>query len=900
MGCFNSPVLFSQELKNPLTLSNEWVGYSIGDPYVLKHKGIFYLYCSTKDAETGIKCWSSKDLLKWKYEGLCSTSTVTKGAYAPEVVYRNGKFYLFTSPGGNGHYILTSDSPAGPFVPATSNLGRAIDGSGFTDDDGTMYFFHASTEGIIGCIMPDPLSFGAELNLNARMNNWWTEGPCMFKRNGFYYLIYTGNHLLSKGYRIDYAISDKGPLSSFTPAASQNPILIDALGLHTGLGHGSIFIGPDLDSYYLTYHNLVNQNGPFRRLNFDRIAWNGNKLIVLGPTDFIQQNPSMPDGYDFLERSGLGTGWTTPDGGLWKMNGRGSLLQDTIIPDDRTPFTAIFNGVAGSINYTAEFNLREIDPAGENSRTGAIFSYTGPADHGMALLNSTDGKLEINLITDNTPAGSFVADLPADFDFKAWHCIRIEKFNIRYRVFIDGMQKLLFDHYLPAGRTGYVSIQSKSEFGYIALSNLVNGSGTFDIFKPVPGKIPAIQYNSGGPDTGFHCSKYSGTAGTLVRTDEPGLISSPHGGYALSSIRDGDWFNYNINAEGTGLYNLEIIYSSWQQENSIQVGIDGGTNEASHELPNTKGEFKSWVIKDISLPEGFHTFKLEIRKGLVDLYSLEFTAADNKTFDKMVSFDGSFGSGWKYEDGGWQIVDRNACIDGTGKRLYGSEGWRDFTIEADIMFKRNINAGLIFRVKNPALGGEGNDPVAGTDFFQGYYAGFSYGSIILGKMNYGWQLLTTASMQVKMNTWYHVRAIVSYDRIRIYADDMSKPIIEYIDPHPLIGGLAGLRSFNSGVCFDNFHVTSDIMTSTGNSIPAGNQVDWSLFPNPAGEYVHLRFANAGTRRITISDPQGKRLVEMTACETEPLIMTGILPIGIYLVSVDDGNSRTFEKLVKLN
>ena len=34
----------SQDLDNPLILENEWPGYAIGDPYVIKHNGLFYLY----------------------------------------------------------------------------------------------------------------------------------------------------------------------------------------------------------------------------------------------------------------------------------------------------------------------------------------------------------------------------------------------------------------------------------------------------------------------------------------------------------------------------------------------------------------------------------------------------------------------------------------------------------------------------------------------------------------------------------------------------------------------------------------------------------------------------------------------------------------------------------------
>ncbi len=60
--------------------------------------------------------WSSTDLVTWIYQGLCTTESVTLGAYAPEVVYSNGKFYMYTSPGGNGHYVLSSSSPLGPFT----------------------------------------------------------------------------------------------------------------------------------------------------------------------------------------------------------------------------------------------------------------------------------------------------------------------------------------------------------------------------------------------------------------------------------------------------------------------------------------------------------------------------------------------------------------------------------------------------------------------------------------------------------------------------------------------------------------------------------------------------------------------------------------------------------------
>ena len=113
--------------------------YGEGDPYILKYNGIYYLYVSTVDDKSGVKAWTSEDLVNWTYAGLVTEEPTTKAAYAPEVVYWNGDFYMYTSPGGNGHYVYKSSSPLGPFKKQTDNLGMGIDGHVFIDDDGTPF-----------------------------------------------------------------------------------------------------------------------------------------------------------------------------------------------------------------------------------------------------------------------------------------------------------------------------------------------------------------------------------------------------------------------------------------------------------------------------------------------------------------------------------------------------------------------------------------------------------------------------------------------------------------------------------------------------------------------------------------------------------------------------------------
>lgn len=137
------------------TVSNQWEGYGIGDPFVMRYNGMYYLYCSTLDSELGVRGYKSADLVNWApmtgeglREGYVSQDNITKAAYAPEVYYWNGMFYMYTSPAGNGHYVLTSESPEGPFVKATNSFGLSIDGSVLIDDDESLYFTYADNGGI--------------------------------------------------------------------------------------------------------------------------------------------------------------------------------------------------------------------------------------------------------------------------------------------------------------------------------------------------------------------------------------------------------------------------------------------------------------------------------------------------------------------------------------------------------------------------------------------------------------------------------------------------------------------------------------------------------------------------------------------------------------------------------
>ena len=72
-------------------IPDQWTEYGVGDPFVLRYNGRYYLYCSTKNFEVGVRGWVSDDLINFTpitgaglEKGYVSNDECTLGAYAPK------------------------------------------------------------------------------------------------------------------------------------------------------------------------------------------------------------------------------------------------------------------------------------------------------------------------------------------------------------------------------------------------------------------------------------------------------------------------------------------------------------------------------------------------------------------------------------------------------------------------------------------------------------------------------------------------------------------------------------------------------------------------------------------------------------------------------------------------
>ena len=242
---------------------------NLADPDVLYHEGVYYMYATSYNVSIGYEVYTSTDLQNWENRGMCMGSAwgFDRWYWAPDVEYHDGKFYMLVSADEHLGFAV-ADDPLGPFVPCENYLfkEKAIDGHIFFDGD-DMYIYYVSWTpeyGLYGCKMKDD-HLSPDTSTVKRLihpteeyeliDGRTSEGPFMLKRDGIYYLTYSGSHYTGHSYCVCYATSDS-PMGPFTKYAG-NPILIGDGKISFGAGHHCFVPLPGkegADEFAIVYH----------------------------------------------------------------------------------------------------------------------------------------------------------------------------------------------------------------------------------------------------------------------------------------------------------------------------------------------------------------------------------------------------------------------------------------------------------------------------------------------------------------------------------------------------------------------------------------------------------------------------------------------------------------------
>jgi hypothetical protein len=207
------------------------------------------------------------------------------------------------------------------------------------------------------------------------------------------------------------------------------------------------------------------------------------------------------------------------------------------------------------------------------------------------------------------------------------------------------------------------------------------------------------------------------------------------------------------------------------------------------------------ATEEISLvPFGSENIRLSI---FPTLGTAESAAKDYKqTFDKNRS-EGwvVYGGGWFYKDDAVHCASNENNTSGKmGSKIVATgTDFTDFNYSADVAVNTAGDAGLMFRVTDPAIGSEA---------YKGYYLGLNAqnGTIELGKASEGkWIVIASAKYPVKMKEKYQVSIKAVGDQFEVFVNGTEKPVLTARDSAYKSGSI-GLRAYGALATMDNIEV----------------------------------------------------------------------------------------------
>ena len=281
-----------------------WEYIPDGEPRVFGNR--VYVYGSHDKAGSDsfcdhvLKCWSAPvdDLNHWVCHGDIFHTVPDRDhpadtgwtneqnqLYAPDVIEKDGKYYLFAYIIGAKGCVAVSDRPEGPFrllgpyrytIPDDVCCnGWFIDPGVLVDDDGRVYIYCGYERSFMAEIDPKDMTHVLDgtciehiIPCEPRVEGGFTDKDALFfeaasmrKVGDTYYLIYSPK----RGSRLAYATSDK-PTGPFT---YRGWIVDNGLDYPGGNDHGSIAcIG---GQWYIFYHRMTNGTIMSRRACVERI-----------------------------------------------------------------------------------------------------------------------------------------------------------------------------------------------------------------------------------------------------------------------------------------------------------------------------------------------------------------------------------------------------------------------------------------------------------------------------------------------------------------------------------------------------------------------------------------------------------------------------------------------------
>ena len=456
--------LSKRTAQNPGELLHCSPDFSNPDPFVLRYLGMYYCYST---GEKGVNLFTSRDMVCWEYRGLALQVEGQSGYWAPSVLYREGKFYMYYSSCQGEEFewmrVASSDDPLGPFL-FQKNLSSyfAIDTHAIRGEDGEYYLFYCTDNAYGNCLtrpgtsvlvdrLIDPFTLeerpewilvptvyqeiSGERAVSQKIDWHTVEGVFYLRHRNQEYLLYSGNSFEREDYFLGYAVPSREAGSVKEKGWRKYPgdtvwrPFCKKEGAIEGTGHNSVAKAPNLVDDWCIYHARLMQSEPKphgdRRLLFtDRILWDRGEMWLAGPTYEKRDAPGLPSFEDTFQH---GIDQWEKRSGDWRT-AHGSVLQTASNIPARLRTKEAFK------EFVLEVWLKT-DPQPHGSLLGVSLSC---AEETIDFLLH-EGLCRAEIVRWRNGVRWVEKEIPLERGYApfAWHCIRLEKAGKQVRFLLD-------------------------------------------------------------------------------------------------------------------------------------------------------------------------------------------------------------------------------------------------------------------------------------------------------------------------------------------------------------------------------------------------------------------------------------------------------------------------------
>ena len=589
------------------------------DPAPYVHGDTVYLYTThDEDNADGFMMYdwllhTSTDMVNWTSHGAVASlgdikwSSKTNGAWAEQVIERDGKWFMYVPIHGNGISVLVADNPYGPFKePLNKALvwqrehWNDIDPTVWIDDDGQAYMYWGNPDLYMIKLNKDMTSTQGSIVTYPKIKDY-QEGPWVYKHGDHYYMTFAST-CCAEG--IGYAMSDKitGP---WTYKGDIMPHSSRSNGNHPGIidfkGKSYVFgLNYELWRYKSEKMGQKYQHKERRSVGLSEMKYNADgtiQKIDYWPDNGVAQLEDF-DPYKRVEAETMSWG---EDVRVRKSGTAGNTVITNLSEGKYTKISGVEFGDAGAESFLA--SVLSVKKASSitvrlDKVDGEIVGKAEFSADGLVTVPLTGavGKHDVFFV--------FAGDFEADY----WE-------------FEDSKTSVPQGPFCKAKLT---DAEAKCELPVVGAK--VEGTANFIDFE---------NYDVGGAGKAYYDVDTKNQGGEY-REDRVDIVKNGDR-FAVGYTQKGEWLEYTVNVQAGGKLPFELSYASGMDNTGVRLYMDDEPITDTLALTgtgdfDTYGTFKGTTTKELTTGE--HVLKVLVTSDYVNLDWIAFGEIEGDIMDK--------------------------------------------------------------------------------------------------------------------------------------------------------------------------------------------------------------------------------------------------------------------------